>query len=120
MQVAWTVGPIEVQAFEEPIPVMVPADAWMSPLQGTYVTDLVAFVTIDGSAEVAEPGFLAWPSGENDPPVVWNTTQMRVEAPQGVLDETLRMPNIGSSDRIMPPVEWPRADAFRRPEENDQ
>jgi hypothetical protein len=102
LEVEWMVTPtINTGA---PIPLEVPAEAWMTELQLTYVTDIVAFVTVGGRLYVSSGAYLAWPTGPQTSAVLWDRATMQLLAPQGVLDPALRIPEFASVDRILPPA----------------
>lgn len=98
---SWVLLPQVPDADSVTLMLDVPSEAWMHPTAADYVTDLLALVEVDGRQWV-QKGFLAWPNGRSQGPVVWTAQQMREAAPQGVLRAELRDPALGADDRLMP------------------
>lgn len=105
----WQVGPLYSDQPSASVPLLAPAEAWMSDVQADYVTDLVVVAEVEGVARHAPDSFLV-PAGDG-----WEVVPreaMSERAPQGRLGEASRAPlaaEEGVELRVAAPASWPPA-----------
>jgi hypothetical protein len=115
----WIQGPYQSESGHFAIRMEPPAGAFLDDIALDYATVLRVRVVASRDDHPAlsfgaMPAFLAWPLGPENAPVVWDRATQQQEAPNGVLNDTIRASiTLFSSDAW---VQAPRRHAAVKPE----